>query len=118
VTWNVTGRKHREVFPMHGTSTIYGRRAAASILPSSSPAATHAARQLRKIARELSGWRAYRARKRRVLYREIVTDADLDLLVAEIGLERVLGALDRATEPPAGSVFATSRRYGAARVHA
>jgi len=57
------------------------------------------ARQLRRIARELAHPRPHQCRKRRVLYRRNLSDIDVDVVLAEIGLDRVMAALDRCTQP-------------------
>jgi len=38
-------------------------------------------------------------RRPRLLYRTGITNIELDALVAEIGIDRVMAALDRATQP-------------------
>jgi hypothetical protein len=37
---------------------------------------------------------------RRVLFRNNPTDSDVDVIVAQVGTERLMDALDRATKPP------------------
>jgi hypothetical protein len=42
---------------------------------------------------------AHPHRRLRLLYRTGITNIELDALIAEIGIERVMAALDRATQP-------------------
>jgi hypothetical protein len=42
---------------------------------------------------------AHPYRRPRLLYRAGITNIELDALVAEIGIDRVMAALDRATQP-------------------
>ena len=71
-------------------------------------------RALRKLLRDLVAFtgtaindlaatprKAPQPKRQRLLYRhaDSLTDADLDRLVAELGVERVMRALDRLTQP-------------------
>ena len=67
--------------------------------PVAAPVTRHAARQLRRIARELAPPRPHQRRKRRVLYRRNLSDIEVDIVVAEIGRDRVMAVLDRYTQP-------------------
>jgi hypothetical protein len=46
-----------------------------------------------------NGRAARQLRRPRLLYRAGITNIELDALVAEIGIDRVMAALDRATQP-------------------
>src|SRR5262249_34686706 len=70
------------------------------------PVTRHAARQLRCIARELAPPRRRQRRKRRVLYRQNLSDLDVDVIVSEIGIERGMHSLDRLTQPQLSLVAA------------
>jgi hypothetical protein len=65
-----------------------------------SPTAFNAVRELRRIARQLAGRpRAYHRHKRRVLFRNDLSDVDVDVLIAQIGPSRIMDAVDRYTQP-------------------
>jgi hypothetical protein len=92
---------HDQAIPASKDSVYISEQATPDVpgqgLPTTTP--RHVACQLRSIAREIVGRRAYHARRRRLLYRQNLSDSDLDALVVEIGADRLVHALDRYTRP-------------------
>jgi hypothetical protein len=73
--------------------------------------------QLRRIARELAPARPLHLHKRRVLYKQAHTlsDVDIDVVVSQVGADRLVEALERATQvrpmrPVAAAIWQALRR--------
>jgi hypothetical protein len=79
----------------------HGQPQPASAVIPPSPTAVNAVRELRRIARQLAGRpRAYHRHKRRVLFRNDLSDVDVDVLILQLGPTRIWDALDRLTQTP------------------